>query len=424
MKPVLGCIADDFTGATDVASMLVGEGLRTVLSVGVPQGPSPHADAFVVALKSRTCPVEEAVSHSLAACDWLLSAGVRQIYFKYCSTFDSTARGNIGPVAEALADRLDARTVIACPAFPANGRTVYLGHLFVGEQLLSDSGMRYHPITPMTDPNLVRVLQTQVKGRVGLVHHGQVKSGPAAARRAIQALSSRGIRFAVADAIDDEDLRTLGEACADDPLVTAGSGVALGLPAAYVRRAWVELHTEAASLPQVGGLAAVLSGSCSVATNAQVTHWLNDNKPAFQIDARALARGQPVVEDALRFAGEHSHRSPVLLFATAEPWAVREVQDELGTERAGHLIEAAMGRLAASLVDRGVRRLVVAGGETSGAVVQALQVNQLRIGPTIDPGVPWTQALGRPSDAPLVLALKSGNFGTVDFFSKALARVA
>jgi 3-dehydrotetronate 4-kinase len=415
---ILGVIADDFTGATDVASMLVRAGMRTVQVIGVPDGPPPEADAVVVALKSRTTPAAEAVADSLAALRWLQAGGARQFYFKYCSTFDSTPQGNIGPVAEALLDALGSDFTIACPAFPENGRTVFRGHLFVGDELLSDSGMRHHPLTPMTDANLVRVLQAQCQGRVGLARHDVVSQGPEALRQRLDAMRAEGLRFAVVDAIDNDALRAMAAACADLPLLTAGSGVALGLPAVYEARGWLKPDAQAASLPTVGGRAAVLSGSCSSATNAQVGHWLTQGRPAFRIDARALAAGTDLAAQALQWAAQQDD-APVLVYATAQPDEVKAIQAELGAQRAGHLVEQCLARVAAALVQAGVRRLVVAGGETSGAVVQALDVRQLRIGAAIDPGVPWTQAEGRK----LLLALKSGNFGTVDFFSKALGQV-
>ncbi|MCX2860676.1 four-carbon acid sugar kinase family protein [Paucibacter sp. PLA-PC-4] len=418
---VLGVIADDFTGATDVASMLVSAGMRTLQLIGVPgEGDAvPSADAVVVALKSRTTPAAEAVAESLAALRWLKAAGARQFYFKYCSTFDSTAAGNIGPVAEALMAALGTDFAIACPAFPENGRTVFRGHLFVGDQLLSESSMRDHPLTPMRDANLVRVLQSQAPGsRVGLLRYDSIAQGVAVTRERIAALRGEGVRLAVADAIGNEGLRVLAQACADLPLITAGSGVALGLPEVYAARGWLKPDAGAAVLPAVGGAAAVLSGSCSAATNAQVQHWLGDGRPGFQIDALALAAGEPLAEQALAWAGLQP--DPVLIYATASPADVKGVQEALGVERAGQLVEHCLARIAQGLVERGgVRRLVVAGGETSGAVVQALGVRSLRIGATIDPGVPWTQAEGRA----LLLALKSGNFGGVDFFAKALGMV-
>jgi uncharacterized protein YgbK (DUF1537 family) len=434
----LGVIADDFTGATDVASMLVRAGMRTLQVVGVPDatprsqrgalqrppegahpawgGPAPPADAIVVALKSRTTPAAVAVAESLAALAWLQAAGARQFYFKYCSTFDSTPAGNIGPVAEALMHALNTDFTIACAAFPENGRTVFRGHLFVGDELLSDSGMRGHPLTPMNDANLVRVLQAQCTRKVGLLRHDAVVRGVDAVRGHIAALRAEGVAIAVADAIDNQDLRVLAEACADLPLITAGSGVALGLPTVYAARGWLIPDAEAARLPAVGGAAAVLSGSCSPATNAQVERWRSDGRPAFAIDPRALARGEPVADAALAWAKAALGREPVLIHATAPPQALKAVQAELGAARAGALVEQCLADVACGLVAAGVRRLVVAGGETSGAVVQALGVRTLRIGAAICPGVPWTHAEGRA----LLLALKSGNFGGPGFFAEAL----
>jgi uncharacterized protein YgbK (DUF1537 family) len=414
---ILGVIADDFTGASDVASMLVRAGLRTVQVIGVPDGPAPEADAVVVALKSRTCPAAQAVQESLAALEWLKAGGARQFYFKYCSTFDSTAEGNIGPVAEALMQALGTDFTIACPAFPENGRTVFRGHLFVGDQLLSDSGMRHHPLTPMSDANLVNVLQAQVQGQVGLARYDTVARGAEALCARFAELRGQGVRFAVVDAIDNDDLRTIAAACAELPLLTAGSGVALGLPEVYAAQGWVKPDARAAALPVVGGRAAVLSGSCSQATNGQVQHWIAAGRPALRIDPRELAAGQPLAEQAIAWV--LAQDEPALVYATSQPEDVRAIQAELGVERAGQLVEHCLAQIAHGLAENGVRRLVVAGGETSGAVVQALGVTQLRIGATIDPGVPWTQVEGRP----LLLALKSGNFGTVDFFSKALQQV-
>lgn len=418
---ILGVIADDFTGATDVAGMLVRAGMRTVQVLGVPTEALPEADAVVVALKTRTTTPDEAIGQSLRSLDALRGAGARQIYFKYCSTFDSTPRGNIGPVIDALMQALDTDFTIACPAFPENGRTVYRGHLFVGDQLLSDSGMRQHPLTPMTDASLVRVLQAQTQQAVGLLPWAAVGRGVPATREAMTALRAQGTRIAIADALDNDDLLTLGEACAELPLVTAGSGVALGLPPAYARRGWLRPDGAAASLAPVQGAAAVVSGSCSTATNAQVRHWLDSGGAAVQLDPLALHQGQQTVEALLAQARARLDDGPVLVYATAAPEQVAAVQAALGVEAAGALTENALARIACGLVDAGVRRLVVAGGETSGAVVQALGVRQLRIGPAICPGVPWTQAQLPATGDGLHLALKSGNFGGPAFFREALA---
>lgn len=417
---ILGVIADDFTGATDVASMLVRAGMRTVQVLGVPEGELPRADAVVVALKSRTIAPLEAVALSLRSCEALRRAGARQIYFKYCSTFDSTPQGNIGPVTDALMQALSADFTIACPAFPENGRTVYQGHLFVGSQPLSESGMREHPLTPMTDANLVRVLQAQTSRSVGLLPWPVVHRGAEAVREALHALRLQGRQIAMADALDNQDLLTLGEACADLPLVTAGSGVALGLPPAYVRRGWLQPDAAAASLAPVHGSAALVSGSCSVATHAQVRHWIDSGGQAVQLDPLALHDGRQGANALLDEACTALANGPVLVYATATPARVAEVQQVLGVEGASALTEAALARVARGLVDAGVRRLVVAGGETSGAVVQALGIRRLCIGPSICPGVPWTEARLPGDGAVMHLALKSGNFGSTAFFREAL----
>ncbi len=414
----LGVIADDFTGATDVANNLVRAGMRVVQTIGVPAAAVDGVDAVVVALKSRTAPVGDAVAQSLAAGRWLLAQGARQLYFKVCSTFDSTPRGNIGPVAEALMALTGATRVPVTPAFPENGRTVYQGHLFVGEALLSDSPMRQHPLTPMTDANLVRWLEPQLaRERVGLIAHTVVARGAAAIAERAAALEAAGRRFFVVDAVDNAALHALAEAAAGWPLVVAGSGLAIGLPA---RWGFVP-HAEAAALPAPRGHAAIVSGSCSAASNAQVADFTARGGAAFAIDPLAIA-GRDLAAEALAWAEPRLAAAPLLVYATAAPDAVRQVQQQLGAERAGALVEATLAAVARGLVERGVGRLVVAGGETSGACVQALGIGQLRIGPQIDPGVPWCHAAR--AGGGLHLALKSGNFGGVDFFSRAFAVLA
>jgi len=421
MSVLLGCVADDFTGATDLANTLVRRGMRTVQLFGAPRpgAPVPDVDAIVVALKSRTAPVAEAVRDSLAALDWLRRAGARQFFFKYCSTFDSTKEGNIGPVAEALMAAVETDFTIYCPAFPENGRTICHGYLFVGDVLLSESGMKDHPLTPMTDASLVRWLRHQTKHPVGLVPHSVVDQGPAAIAAAFSRLRAAGVRHAVVDALNDRHLDAIGFACAELKLVTGGSGVALGLPENFRRRDLLK-QARADALPQIGGLAAVLAGSCSQATLGQIAH-MAERRPAFRVEPQALARGDDVVGAALAFARPKLAEGPVLIYASAAPDEVRRAQAELGRERAGALVEQAMAAIAEGLAAAGVRRLVVAGGETSGAVVQALGVTGIRIGPQIDPGVPWTASLGEPA---LALALKSGNFGAPDFFLKAFDRLS
>ncbi|WP_299391750.1 3-oxo-tetronate kinase [Pelagibius sp.] len=415
---LLGCIADDLTGATDLALMLMRGGMRTLQVIGVPDdaGSLPQADAVVVALKSRTIPAEEAVAQSLASAEALLAAGARQLFFKYCSTFDSTDRGNIGPVTEALMERLDCSFTLACPAFPATGRTVYLGHLFVGNLLLSDSPLKDHPLTPMRDPNLVSVLSRQTGRSVGLVPFDVVDRGADVLTEAFREAEEAGTAIAIVDAVSDRHLHTIGEAAAELPLITGGSGVAIGLPETFRRRGQIASDDPVAGFAPPKGRAAILAGSCSAATQEQVAEARAAGVPALRVDPQDLASGQTGVAEILAWAAEQGGEGPLLVYSTAAPETVRSVQDRLGRDAAGALVEEALAQVACGLVDQGVRRLIVAGGETSGAVVQALGVRVLEIGPEIDPGVPWTVAAGTPS---LALALKSGNFGAPDFFVKA-----
>ncbi len=429
MPPLLGAIADDFTGATDLAGMLAKNGMRSAQMIGVPEHAPPDGlDAIVVALKSRTTPPRDAVDASLAALQWLRDAGCRQFIFKYCSTFDSTSKGNIGPVADALMDALGADFSIACPAFPANGRTIYRGYLFVGDVLLNESGMQNHPLTPMTDANLVRVLQLQSKKKVGLVRQESVSKGAAEIQRAFDENRQKDVGIAIVDAVNNADLTEIGFACRNLPLVTGGSGLAIGLAANFRAMGLLPENNEAGRLPHIDGHAAVISGSCSLATQRQVAA-MKSVAPAFQVDPRRIAAGSAVgndvVSEAVEWALPRLAAGPPLIYATADAEQVRAIQQELGAERAGVLIENALAAIARRLVDAGVRKLIVAGGETSGAVVNALGVTGLRIGEEIDPGVPWTVTLGSAAvnAPPLALALKSGNFGTDDFFLKAWSRL-
>jgi uncharacterized protein YgbK (DUF1537 family) len=415
---LLGAIADDFTGATDLCSMLVRGGMRTVQLIGVPQpgDAAPDADAVVVALKSRTAPVRQAVDESLAALAWLRATGCRQFFFKYCSTFDSTDAGNIGPVADALIAALGCGFALACPAFPANARSVYQGYLFVGGTLLNESGMEHHPLTPMTDANLVRVLSRQTDGTVGLVPYAAVEQGAVAIRQAMTALKEQGRRYAIVDAVSDAHLVAIGEAAEHHALITGGSGVAMGLPANFRRTGMLAEHGDAASLPTLSGYAAVIAGSCSRATLAQLGI-ARELVPVLQLDPIAQPDTAGMVAIARDWIADKLGATPIIIAASAPPDKVLALQQMLGRDGAGALIEQTLAHIAEELVARGVRRLVVAGGETAGAVVSRLGVRRLRIGGEIDPGVPWTHAEGGAE--PLLLALKSGNFGARDFFIKA-----
>jgi len=425
---VLGAIADDFTGATDLANNLVRGGMRCLQVIGVPseEVDLQEIDAVVVALKSRSCPVKEAVNDSLAALDWLQKQGARQLFFKYCSTFDSTEQGNIGPVADALLEALGAHQTVMVPAFPINGRTVYQGHLFVGDRLLNDSGMQHHPLNPMQDADLVRVLSRQTPHKVGLANRAVLAQGSTATLAHLSALETQGVRHVICDSLDEQDLDVLAEATVLMPLVTGGSGLGQALPAQYRAQGWLATITEPGRLAPASGGALVLSGSCSRATLAQVADFLvKYPNGGFALDPLALAKDEQQQTHALAFARQRlSEQAPVLLYASADPDKVNDAQQALGVERAGALVEEALSQLAVTLVNEGVGRLLVAGGETSGAVVSALGITTLRIGEQIDPGVPWTQAPLAGRETPLSLALKSGNFGGVDFFTRAFEVLA
>lgn len=413
---LIGAISDDLTGGTDLALMFKRAGMSVSQIIGVPEDLSAiaSADAVVISLKSRTNPVAEAVEQSLAAARALKEAGAKQIYFKYCSTFDSTDQGNIGSVADALLAEMDAPWAIVCPAFPGAGRTIYNGHLFVGRQLLSDSPMRNHPLTPMRDANLVRVLEPQSTNRVGLVPYSIIEQGPEAVREALEAEADAGRKLIVVDAVSDAQLVTIGSALKDAPLVTGGSGIALGLPANFGISPQPDADAE--PFPAPDGRELVLAGSCSEATRDQIAMAERAGLPCFKLDAFEIASGKQTAASALEWLHEQPESAAALIFASASPDKVAAVQKELGTEKAGNMIETLLGKIAQGALQAGVTRLIVAGGETSGAVVNALGVKALQIGPEIAPGVPWTRVVSGPD---IVLALKSGNFGQEDFFLRA-----
>ncbi len=415
----IGVIADDFTGATDIASFLVLNGLKTVQLCGVSEDlPVPDVEAVVISHKSRSCPVEEAISETQASLDWLMKNGCRQIYFKYCSTFDSTSKGNIGPVTDALMDRLGTGFTIFQPALPVNGRTVYKGYLFVGDVLLEESGMKNHPITPMTDSSLQRLVEMQSKGKCGLVSLETVKQGPQAIRERIASLEKDGYRYAVLDATDESDLIAEGEAVKDMALVTGGSGLAIGLARA-VREADADpVQAQKAGYP-AGRKCAVLSGSCSVMTNKQVEYY-KERAACMLVDVDALLAPATDMAAFVRGYKEFilAHQDDALaplVYATANPEELARVQTQYGVEASSKAVETFFAALAAALAEEGIERFIVAGGETSGIVTKSLNVQGFYIGPAIAPGVPWVRSINNL----VSLTLKSGNFGQEDFFVRA-----
>lgn len=410
----LGCIGDDFTGSSDLANTLARGGMRVVQFNGVPRSPAgAGVEAGVVALKTRTAPVSDAVAQSLAALDWLRAQGCRQILLKYCSTFDSTPEGNIGPVLDALSGALGAAHVVVCPAFPATGRSVYQGHLFVGDRLLNESGMQDHPLTPMTDPDLRRWLGRQTRAGVGHVGFGTVAQGPAAIAAGIAAVA--GARYIVVDAIRDADLVAIGEAAAAHVLLSGGSGIALGLPGNF-RRAGL-IGQAAPDWAGGGGPVAALCGSCSSMTRRQIADHAARH-PAREVTADKILAGAADPGAVADWVMGAQGAGVPLVYSSADPAAVAAAQAAHGRDRVAVAVEGFFAALAQALARAGVARMIVAGGETSGAVVSALGIEAFAIGPEIDPGVPALRAEGTG----IVLALKSGNFGAVDFFAKA-ARV-
>lgn len=413
---MIGVIADDFTGATDIAGLLARSGSDIRLHAGLP---SPMADtvgdAEVIALKCRTIPVDEAIADATAALDRLLARGATHIYWKYCSTFDSTERGNIGPVAEALMAQLNVHQTVYCPAFPENGRSVYRGHLFVGDQLLSDSPMRHHPLTPMTDSSILRLLTPQVKAKTGLIALPVVHSGSGEVRKAADRLGGEDVAHIVVDAVSDGDLETLGQAFADHRFLTGGSAFA-----AAVYGAKLQTVRGGDLLPRPpSGPAIVLSGSCSAAARQQVACFRATG--ARVIDVSLAALDETKAGEIRAQAVEALGQAPLLITATAEPDVLQKIQSDIGRDAAGARVERLMGDVARAARSAGATRIIVAGGETSGAVTLALGAHELRVGPEIAPGVPWCFA--EDAAGPFALALKSGNFGTPDFFTDALAKL-
>ncbi|MBX4861788.1 four-carbon acid sugar kinase family protein [Rhizobium bangladeshense] len=423
MAILLGSIADDYTGASDLANTLTKNGLRTVQTVGIPD-PSlvlPDVDAVVVSLKIRSVPASDAVTAAASAEQWLRQQGAGHVLYKICSTFDSTDAGNIGPVTEALSDAAGGGIVLVTPAFPETGRTVYLGHLFVGGQPLNESPLKDHPLNPMHDANLVRVLTRQSRNAVGLIDLTTIAAGPGAIKARLDSLRTAGCTAVIADAIFERDLETLGEVALETPVSTGASGLGLGLARALVRSGRIPSGSAptADAIRPVGGLSAIVAGSCSKATLHQL-EVAERSMPVLRLDPERLLAGPDEIAAAISWAGDRISVGPVVIAASAAPETVSRLQSLYGREASGHAIETATSIITTELVERGVRRLVVAGGETSGAAVDRLAIPAFLIGPEIAPGVPVLRTVGN-AQGDMLLALKSGNFGGDDFFTAALA---
>lgn len=417
---ILGCIADDFTGATDIAGLLARSGVRASLRVGVPDHPPIDTSPFeVIALKSRTAPVADAIDQTRAALAWLRAAGAARFFWKYCSTFDSTPEGNIGPVAEALMDDLGTDQTIYCPAFPENGRSIFMGNLFVGQQPLAESPMKDHPLTPMRDSNLMRLLAPQVNKPVGLTDRLTVARGPEAVRASLAQHRADGTAHVVVDAVAKADLETIAAACRDMPLMTGGSALAMPLPALFLADGLLSADAPKMVDHALDPETIILSGSCSAMTNAQVAAYLTTGAPSYQLDPLRLT--ETGTQAVLNWLAVQDLSKAPLIYATADPASVTAAQAKLGVAAAGALIENTLAACAVAARNAGARRVIVAGGETSGAVTKALDVTQLDIATEIAPGVPWSYCTSQ--GVQIALALKSGNFGAEGFFTDAQAKL-
>ena len=420
MTTFLGCIADDFTGATDLASMLARSGVNVSLRIGVPLStPENTAEIEVIAMKTRSISASKAIEESLSALKWLKEAGAKKYFFKYCSTFDSTAEGNIGPVSEALMNELKVDQTIYCPAFPENGRSIYMGNLFVGQKLLSESSMKDHPLTPMNDSNLMRLLSAQVSRRVGLADRIIVNSGVNSLKEKLISLKENDVPHVIVDAVADTDLDTIASACQDMDFITGGSALAMPLAEFYKASGKISANDNSFMNKKLNTGSIILSGSCSEMTIIQVKNFIQRGAAAFQLDPIDLAENG--IKKVLDWLSSQDFTKNIIIYATSDPDTVKKVQAELGVDMAGKIVEQGLSECAIAARELGIKNFIIAGGETSGAITKALNVRQLDIGIEIAPGVPWTFSGKRNNQ--IALSLKSGNFGSEEFFTEALSKL-
>lgn len=420
MTTFLGCIADDFTGATDLASMLARSGVNVSLRIGVPLStPENTAEIEVIALKTRSISASKAIEESLSALKWLKEAGAKKYFFKYCSTFDSTAEGNIGPVSEALMNELKVDQTIYCPAFPENGRSIYMGNLFVGQKLLSESSMKDHPLTPMNDSNLMRLLSAQVSRRVGLADRIVVNNGVNSLKEKLISLKENDVPHVIVDAVADTDLDAIASACQDMDFITGGSALAMPLAEFYKASGKISANDNSFMNKKLNTGSIILSGSCSEMTIIQVKNFIQRGAAAFQLDPIDLAENG--VKKVLDWLSSQDFTKNIIIYATSDPDTVKKVQAELGVDMAGKIVEQGLSECAIAARELGIKNFIIAGGETSGAITKALNVRQLDIGIEIAPGVPWTFSGKRNNQ--IALSLKSGNFGSEEFFTEALSKL-
>ena len=417
----LGIIGDDFTGSSDIANNLKKSGMQVSMYAGIPtllpsEIKKELTDAAVIALKTRTIPIEEAISESLKALSWLKDCGCEQFIFKYCSTFDSTKKGNIGPVTDAIMKELNTDFTIACPSFPDAGRTVYFGHMFVNGKPLNESGMENHPLTPMTDHNLVRWLNYQTKDNVGLIDFQTISKGANSVKERIQTLKTDGYKYAIVDTIKNDDFDIICNGVKDLPFLTGGSGIALGLPKIYKDRGL--LSASNFEIPKNNSNAIILSGSCSVATINQINIY-KENNPSLYVSPDEVINNEDLVEKVFSWIKDNETLSP-LIYSSSDTKTVTEKQKQYGQEILANKIENFFELLSKKLVKDNFGTFISAGGETSGAVIKGLGVQELKIGEEISHGVPALWSPHSNGNKPISVTLKSGNFGQTDFFERAL----
>ena len=417
----LGIIGDDFTGSSDIANNLKKSGMQVSMYAGVPnllpeETKKEQTDAAVIALKTRTAPIEDAIRESLEALSWLKDCGCEQFIFKYCSTFDSTKEGNIGPVTDAIMEKLNTDFTIACPSFPDAGRTVYFGHMFVNGKPLNESGMENHPLTPMTDHNLVRWLGYQTKNNVGLVDSQTISEGENSVKDKRENLKKNGYKYAIIDTIKNDDFDIICNAVKNLPLLTGGSGIALGLPKIYKDRGL--LSASNFQIPENNSNAIILSGSCSITTINQINIY-KENNPSFYISPDEVINDKDLIEKVLSWIKDNETQSP-LVYSSSDIKSVSEKQKQYGQELLANKFEKFFELLSKKLVKDNFGTFISAGGETSGAVIKGLGIQELKIGKEISHGVPALWSPESNGNKPVSVTLKSGNFGQDDFFTRAL----
>lgn len=409
---IIGCIADDFTGASDAASFLVKGGMQTILFNGIPQEKerTESCQAIVIALKTRTQKTEDAVKETLKAAEWLKENGAKQLYIKYCSTFDSTPKGNIGPIMDALLEKYEVPTTILCPALPVNGRVVKDGNLYVNGIPLNQSSMKDHPLTPMWDSDVGKLMRDQSRYDCVKISCGEMNK-PEEVQKKIRLFGAEKPHFyVIPDFETGKDARSIVQNFGKLPILSGSSGILTELAGQYKLEKSTTLKTDERTI----GSGLLLAGSCSQATRSQIAFVQKNGIKSKRMDPLKLLAGEQTEQELWDFI--QTNHTDVLIYSSDTPESVRKVQ-QAGREQIAELLERTMANLAKRALQAGYTRLVIAGGETSGAVTKALGYRSYMIGTSVAPGVP----IMIPRENKNVrLVLKSGNFGQEDFLKRAL----